>query len=177
MGLDLDQARRQARELLRAARSGDVQAMSRFRGDRLPRLADAQAAVARDLGFGSWPALVRGLLQEAVEQGDIERLRGLMADGVSVRGSELLLYARDPEVMTLLIEGGARLDARDADGLTPYSRAARFKSEPNLRLLSEAGGAVELDPAAEWVGAVVRGDLDRATRVKQAHRDLALLMG
>jgi hypothetical protein len=33
---------------------------------------------------------------------------------------------------------------------------------------------VELDPAAEWVGAVVRGDLDRADRVTDAHPDLAL---
>ncbi|HEX3833339.1 MAG TPA: ankyrin repeat domain-containing protein [Solirubrobacteraceae bacterium] len=174
MGLDLDQARRQAKELLRAASSGDVQALLRFRADRPPRLADAQAAVAGDLGFRSWPALVRSLLLAAVEDGDVERLRALMADGASVRGSELLLYARNPDVTALLIEGGARLDVRDADGLTPYSRAARFKSETNLRLLAEAGGATELDPAAEWVGAVVRGDLDRADRLKQAHAGLAL---
>lgn len=174
MGLDLGQARRQAKELLRAARCGDVQALSRFRVDRPPCLADAQADVARGLGFRSWPALVRGLLQTAVEDGDVERLRALLADGASVRASDLLLYARAPEVTALLIEGGARLDVRDGDGLTPYSRAARFKSEANLRLLAEAGGAAELDPPPEWVGAVVRGDLDRAHRVKHAHPDLAL---
>lgn len=174
MGLDLGQARTQAKELLRAAQTGDIQALSRLRADRSPRLADAQAAVARDLGFRSWPALVRGLLQTAVEDGDVEHLRALMANGASVRASDLLLYARNPDVTALLIEGGARLDARDADGLTPYSRAARFKSETNLRLLAEAGGADELDPAAEWVGAVVRGDLDRADRVKDAQPDLAL---
>ncbi len=174
MGLDLDQARRQAKELVRAARSGDVQALSRFRADRPPRLADAQAAVARDLGFRSWPALVMGLLQTAVEAGDVERLGTLMAHGASVRGSDLLLYARDPEVTALLIKGGARLDVRDADGLTPYSRAARFRSETNLRLLAEAGAGGELDPGAEWVGAVVRGDLDRADRVKAVHPELAL---
>lgn len=60
MGLDLDQARRQAKELLRAARAGDARALARFRSDRTPRLADAQAAVAHDLGFPSWPALVAG---------------------------------------------------------------------------------------------------------------------
>jgi hypothetical protein len=174
MGLDLGQARTQAKELLRAAQTGDIQALSRLRADRSPCLADAQAAVARDLGFRSWPALVRGLLQTAVEDGDVEHLRALMANGASVRASDLLLYARNPDVTALLIEGGAWLDARDADGLTPYSRAARFKSETNLRLLAEAGGADELDPAAEWVGAVVRGDLDRADRVKDAQPDLAL---
>ena len=61
MDLDLDQARRQAKELLRAARSGDAQARARLRSDRTPRLADAQAAVARELGYSSWPALVAGV--------------------------------------------------------------------------------------------------------------------
>jgi uncharacterized protein len=174
MGLDLDQARKQAKELVRAARSGDVQALSRFRADREPCLADAQAAVAQDLGFRSWPALVMGLLRTAVQEGDVERLKSLMAHGASVRGSDLLLSARHPEITALLIKGGARLDVRDADGLTPYSRAARFRSETNLRLLAEAGAAGKPDPGAEWVGAVVRGDLDRADRVKAAHPDLAL---
>jgi ankyrin repeat protein len=174
MNLDLVQARRQAKELLRAARSGDVQALSRFRADRPPCLADAQAAVARSLGFSSWPALVSGILQAAVVQGDVERVRTLLADGASVRGSDLLLYARDPEITRLLIKGGARLDVRDSDGLTPYSRAARFKSEKNLRLLREAGGGGVLDPAAEWIGAIVRGDLERAGRVVREHPDLEL---
>ena len=65
MDLDLDQARRQAKELLRAARSGDVRALARLRSDRTPRLADAQAAVARELGFPSWPALVAGVPNDA----------------------------------------------------------------------------------------------------------------
>ena len=58
MDMDLDQARRRAKELLRAARAGDGTALSRMREDRAPRLADAQRAVAADLGFASWPALV-----------------------------------------------------------------------------------------------------------------------
>lgn len=61
MDLDLDQARRQAKELLRAASSGDARALERFRSDRAPRLADAQAAVARELGYRSWPELVAGV--------------------------------------------------------------------------------------------------------------------
>ena len=59
MELDLDQARRRAKELLRAARSGDPDALARMRDDRAPRLADAQRAVAAELGFASWSALVR----------------------------------------------------------------------------------------------------------------------
>jgi ankyrin repeat protein len=69
-----------------------------------------------------------------------------------------LLYAGEPEVAELLIEHGAALDARDRDGLTPYMRAARFKSGAMMRLLAAAGAPTELDPVAEWIGAVVRGE-------------------
>jgi hypothetical protein len=55
---DLSQARRRAKELLRAARAGDPAALARLRADRPPRLADAQRAVARELGLRSWAGLV-----------------------------------------------------------------------------------------------------------------------
>src|SRR5690349_23963587 len=54
MELDLEQARRRAKERLRAARRGEIT----LREDRDPRLADAQRSVANELGFASWPALV-----------------------------------------------------------------------------------------------------------------------
>jgi len=69
---DLDQLRRQAKELLRAATGGDadalrrVQAVSGGDADALRRvqavsdrlvLASAQLAVAREYGFESWPRL------------------------------------------------------------------------------------------------------------------------
>jgi hypothetical protein len=94
LGLDLDQARRQAKELLRAAKSGDPSAAARLRGDRTPRLTDAQAAVARELGFPSWPALVAGVvgaeagggsaLHRAGLWGRADELRGLIAQGADV---------------------------------------------------------------------------------------------
>lgn len=57
--IDLDQARRRAKDLLKQAKHGDPDALA-----RLPRrhdpvvLADAQLAIARELGFPSWPKLV-----------------------------------------------------------------------------------------------------------------------
>jgi SAM-dependent methyltransferase len=57
--IDLDHARRRAKELLKAAKAGDPESLA-----RLPRrhepviLADAQLAIARELGFPSWPKLV-----------------------------------------------------------------------------------------------------------------------
>jgi ankyrin repeat protein len=67
---DLDQLKRQAKELLRAARAADPTALSRFRllpslqhagDDDLARatfaLHDAQSVIAREHGFASWNAL------------------------------------------------------------------------------------------------------------------------
>jgi hypothetical protein len=55
---DIDQLRRQARELLRAAASGEPEALTRLRAvSERPTLAAAQLAVAREHGFRSWPAL------------------------------------------------------------------------------------------------------------------------
>jgi hypothetical protein len=55
---DLDQLRRQARELLRAAARGEPDALARLHAvsDRVA-LSAAQLAVAREYGFWSWPAL------------------------------------------------------------------------------------------------------------------------
>src|SRR6516164_9675305 len=55
---DLDQLRRQAKELLRAGQSGDADAIARIRAvsDTLT-LAAAQRALAREYGFASWPRL------------------------------------------------------------------------------------------------------------------------
>jgi ankyrin repeat protein len=355
MEIDLDQARRRARELLRAARAGDPGALARMRDDRPPRLADAQRAVAADLGFKSWPALlahveatagdrpqrrvrlVRAALNgrpevaerllahdpalaragldvalvlgnkpavaaaldrdpgliardlpdagrkplscachsaflrpseprapgvrevvallldrgadpnevfqneygampvlygaagvahdlettrllldrganpddgesvyHAVEADDTACLELLLERGATVRDTnalgnamrdaakvrvllergdlrptdpelrDALLHATDPAVAELLIAHGADLEARDADGLTPYARAGRFKSQDMRRLLEAAGARPEHDPAAEWIGAIVRGEAARARDLRAAHPDLTL---
>jgi ankyrin repeat protein len=87
---------------------------------------------------------------------------------------DALLVARAPAVGELLIAHGAALDARDADGLTPSSHAARFRNATSLGLLLAAGAGADLDPAAEWVGAVVRGDRARADAVRARHPGLVL---
>ena len=71
---DLDQARRRAKELLHAARARRPETLARFRE---PRLADAQHAVATDLGFRSWPALVHHV---AAIRGDREQRRARLVD-------------------------------------------------------------------------------------------------
>jgi hypothetical protein len=55
---DIDQLRRQARELLRAAVAGEPEALARLRAvSERPTLAAAQLAIAREHGLPSWPAL------------------------------------------------------------------------------------------------------------------------
>jgi hypothetical protein len=55
---DLDQLRRQARELHRAARGDDAGALRRLRQvSGTVALSAAQLAIARDYGFASWPRL------------------------------------------------------------------------------------------------------------------------
>jgi hypothetical protein len=55
---DIDQLRRMARELLRAAVAGEPEALARLRAvSERPVLAAAQLAIAREHGFHSWPAL------------------------------------------------------------------------------------------------------------------------
>jgi uncharacterized protein len=55
---DLDQLRRQARELLRAAAASDEQALRRIGVvSQQQTLSAAQLAIAREYGFASWPRL------------------------------------------------------------------------------------------------------------------------
>ncbi|MGE5289705.1 MAG: hypothetical protein ACM3ML_21435 [Micromonosporaceae bacterium] len=55
---DLDQLRRQARELLRAATAGEPRAVARIRAvSERATLSVAQLALAREYGFPSWPVL------------------------------------------------------------------------------------------------------------------------
>jgi hypothetical protein len=74
---DIDQLRRQARELLRAAAAGEPEALARLRAVSERRtLAAAQLAVAREHGFRSWPAL-RSEAESRRQPAD----RDLRADG------------------------------------------------------------------------------------------------
>jgi hypothetical protein len=79
---DLGQLRRQAKDLLRAARAADADALRRIGAvsDQLV-LASAQLAVAREYGFASWPKLKTEVLRRVVlDSGDPARLRALLGE-------------------------------------------------------------------------------------------------
>ena len=82
--MNLEQLRKQAKELVRAARAGDEAARARL-GDLRPILADAQLVLAREHGYPSWPALVHAAEADAdafvvaATSGRRERAEALLA--------------------------------------------------------------------------------------------------
>jgi ankyrin repeat protein len=101
---DPDQLRRQAKELLRAARAADPTALSRFRAlpalqhasdDELAHaslaLHDAQSVVAREHGFPSWNALLEHVEEQSLDFDSAAReLVEAATDGRSARAERLL---------------------------------------------------------------------------------------
>ena len=116
----LEQLRKQAKDLLRDARGGDANALARMRASDRPApdaritLAQAQLAIARELGFASWPKLVRHVeavtggafvlapLIRPVELSPGRRWR--LADGVDVATDEvfsMFVAAREGDIATV----------------------------------------------------------------------------
>jgi ankyrin repeat protein len=134
---DIDQLKRQARELLESYRAQspdtiiEVAAHHRTATPETFALHDAQFVLARSYGFESWPKLkaaVDGVtttrLHEAVRKGDLAAVRALLGrrpeivdllrggpSGFERRAIHIAVMARDVEMTRLLLEAGA--DARD----------------------------------------------------------------
>ena len=134
---DIDQLKRQARELLEAYRAQspdaiiEVSAHHRTATPETFALHDAQFVLARSYGFESWPKLkaaVDGVtttrLHEAVQKGDLGAVRALLVrrpeivdllregpSGFEIRAIHIAVMARDVEMTRLLLEAGA--DTRD----------------------------------------------------------------
>ncbi len=87
--MNLEQLRKQAKELVRAARAGDERAVVRL-GGREPILARAQLVIARKQGYPSWAALVASV------EADVDSFVHA-AVGQRRARAEMLLAAR-PEI-------------------------------------------------------------------------------
>jgi ankyrin repeat protein len=92
--MNVEQLRKQAKELVKAARAGDEQALERIRAHARPReraaLADAQLALAREHGHESWPGLIAAI------EGSADRFVVAATSGRRAR-AEAMLAAR-PEI-------------------------------------------------------------------------------
>jgi ankyrin repeat protein len=95
---DLDQLRRQAKELLRAATAGDGPASERIDAVSEHRtLAGAQLALAREYGFESWPALKQEV--DARSRSLAETVDAFLAASVGYRvGRAARMLAQSPEI-------------------------------------------------------------------------------
>jgi ankyrin repeat protein len=130
---NLDQLKHQAKDLLRAARSGDRTALARFRllpalagssdADLLKRpvaLHDAQSVVAREHGFDSWNALRERVEELTLEFGAaVDQFIVAATDGRGDRAERLLALhpgiARANLHTALLLGDAATVEQRLAD--------------------------------------------------------------
>jgi hypothetical protein len=153
---NLEQQRKLARDLIRAARDGDPSALARIHAARpgaaaLSRsleLADAQLAVAREGGFESWPKLVADLQErdvkafcDAIHGGDVPRTHRLLVlphvrarinDPMFAFGKRAAhIAARNETMLTTLIAAGADVNMKSAWENGPYT--VLDKAEPKCQ--------------------------------------------
>jgi ankyrin repeat protein len=161
---NLDQLKRQAKELLEAYRRGDAEAAAEVRahyrrGDPATfELHDAQLVLARAYGFGSWPkfkAFVDGVtvqrLVDAIRANDLDVVRTIVSarpelvhfDAAENDEHQALHHAvlqRRPEIVRFLMQHGA--DARKGiwphrGATTAFTLASEREYDEIVRIIEE----------------------------------------
>ena len=183
---DLQQYRKQAKELLKSVRGGDSDALRRMR-EHHPRysqadsatspttfvLADAQRVLAREHGVDSWPKFVREIesrlgerspsaiwnaAERAIENGEVTRLETLLRDhGTMLRGQR-------PDTSWW---GGLAPDYRADDARTMIVRNHDFESWEQFETFASArhtAGSL-IAQFEDAVDAIVQGDVDALKRL------------
>lgn len=199
---NLEQQKKRARELLRAARAGDADALDRFRAHH-PRLApaaaprrasalslhDAQLVIAREYGFASWPRL-RAHIEETLAA---RRTRVFVRD-VSyhdARAHGLLAVLPDGAPAVLEQVRTWHPDFADAaddairsaslaldDARLVYARQHGFTTWPRFtEYLGRLGAAPEREPFLAVFDACRRGDWVGARSLLERHPDLVRARG
>ena len=141
--VDVEHARRQARELLKAAQAGEAQSLRALDGRRSSRLVDAQRAVARQAGCVSWTALVRRYERfRPVTYPDVDwrRVKRVTAVPFLPTGTDVMLVA---EGHRLVLPAGAVLPDEDplAESVLRLclSRAGLRSQDVHVLALSDDG--------------------------------------
>jgi Ankyrin repeats (3 copies)/Ankyrin repeat len=132
---DLAQARRQAKELLRAAQGGDAVALERLAAVSAPlTLAGAQLALARELGEPSWAALVREI--EARNSSIPENVVRFLSSSVNLQiGAAARMLHEDPAL---------------ADSGFPAAVVLGDVARVAAELRRDPGAATRADPGSGW---------------------------
>jgi ankyrin repeat protein len=176
---NLEQQRKLAKDLIRAARDGDPSALARIQAvrpdlaaapsSRSLKLADAQLVVAREGGFESWPKLVAALherdvkaFHDAVGGGNVHRAQQLLAlphvrqrvnDPMFAFGQRAAHAAAKNEAMlAVLIAGGADISLKSDWENGPYT-VLDNASEDTTRYLLGRGATLTPNVAARlgWI--------------------------
>ena len=148
---NLEQLRHQAKDLLRAIRKQDPEALADFRkhhpqaiDSAAARLADAQLALARSYGLPSWPRLVTACrMTEAIWRGDVNAVR------------ELVL--KDPRLLHESARG-----VPDSNWGPPMSYAANVGQDEIIAMLRELGSQ---DVQHAFDRACLQGKIETARRL------------
>lgn len=170
---DLDQLKTQARELLKAFRSGDAAAITAFAvhpravDPTAAKLTDAQLVIARSHGFSSWPVLRREVnrrrLRAAIWSGKkssvaeiLKQDSGIVNDAVAHprwggRPTPIQLAAErgQADLIRLLLENGADPDCGTASygGWKALHLAAHWGHMEAAAVLREYGATVDIHAA------------------------------
>ena len=151
--MDVKQLKKQAKELVAAARAGEPEAVARF-GDLPLKLASAQLVLAREHGYPSWPALVRVEVERPFHD-DIDYYEG-RAEGIATAKGISTAEAR-----------------RELAGRHGFSDWAALKRHVS----SLASGE---EPAPTFVlayRALEAGDRERLVELLDAHPELVEMRG
>jgi ankyrin repeat protein len=179
---NLEQYRKQAKELLKACKSGDSAAIQRIK--RLhPRsntytLADAQLTIAREHAFESWPKFakhIEALTQESSPVSQFESAVDAIVTGDAVTLRRLL--DESPELIrerSTRMHRATLLDYVAANGFEDYRQKSPKNAVEILEILLSAGA--EVDAVADTYGkSTTLGLVASSVHPKQAGVQIALL--
>ena len=177
--------------MMAAATSGDagtVEALIGAGGD--PAIADAGGSTPLTYAAAEGHAEAMAVLRKGglkAGPGDLALaaagchstvVRSILADGVNVNGAEgdvvpLVSAAGDScvEVVQMLLDRGARVDAKDHDGRTALIKASQAGHLEMVRLLLQHGADINIrdgNGRTGWTFAAMSGRLDIAELFKQA---------
>lgn len=182
---DLEQYRKQAKDLLKQWRRGDDDSLRRLREHHphppaAPGLADAQLVLAREHGIESWPKFVKEIeaangrlssanvwrmAEESIVAGDAATLEALLRDYADVFRNERPTSWWDNTLRPSYEAGDARAIISRThhfdswDGFEAFARAVR----------DDDPAVVQFEAA---VDAIVAGDVEKVRRVLADHPEL-----
>ena len=151
--MNLEQLRKQAKQLARAARGGEPAAVARL-GDLPLRLASAQLVLAREQGYSSWPALVQEVTEQPFHT-DLEYYEGRAYGIATVNGVSL---------------ADARRDLAQRHGLSSWTELTR-------RVQALASGKEAPTPFMLAYRVIEDGDLERLRALLDEHPELVRQRG